>query len=105
MTRLFESLKWDVLCKGIILNVDAQTQKSRSKQLNFFSRAIANGRTVSIHPSSVLFGQKPDCAIYNELVRTSREYMRDLTRIDPLWLPELAPQVSRPGTQFVSREE
>lgn len=58
-----------------------------------FLRAIANGRTVSIHPSSVLFGQAPECVVYNELVRTSRDYMRDLTRIDPAWLPELAPQV------------
>lgn len=85
--------------------MDAQTQKSRNEDLNCFSRAIANGRTVSIHPSSVLFGQKPDCVIYNELVRTSREYMRDLTRIDPLWLPEVAPQVSRPGTRFFSHGE
>ncbi|KAJ6853368.1 pre-mRNA-splicing factor ATP-dependent RNA helicase DEAH10 [Iris pallida] len=55
-------------------------------------RAIASSQNVQIHPSSVLFRTKPDCIIFNELVRTNQNYVRNLTRIDPLWLPELAPQ-------------
>ncbi|KAJ3695365.1 hypothetical protein LUZ60_000742 [Juncus effusus] len=55
-------------------------------------RAMASGQSVQIHPSSVLFRTKPDCIIFNELVRTNQNYVRNLTRIDPLWLPELAPQ-------------
>lgn len=31
------------------------------------------------------------CRRYTELVVTTREYMRCVTRIDPLWLPELVP--------------
>lgn len=58
-------------------------------------RTEASGQTVSLHPSSVLLGSKPECVLYNELVHTSRLYIRDLTRIDPLWLPELAPQFYR----------
>ncbi|KAJ6825484.1 pre-mRNA-splicing factor ATP-dependent RNA helicase DEAH10 [Iris pallida] len=55
-------------------------------------RAIASSQNVQIHPSSVLFRTKPDCIIFNELVRTNQNYVRNLTRVDPLWLPELAPQ-------------
>ncbi|KAJ0987450.1 hypothetical protein J5N97_005806 [Dioscorea zingiberensis] len=62
------------------------------KQPDGMYRAIASGQTVQIHPSSVLFRSKPECIIFNELVRTNHNYIRNLTRIDPLWLPELAPQ-------------
>eukprot|EP01018_Ginkgo_biloba_P026806 Gb_11931 [translate_table: standard] len=62
------------------------------KQPDGTYRAMANGQKVSIHPSSVLFGKKPDCIIFNELVRTNHNYVRNVTQIDPLWLAELAPQ-------------
>ncbi|KAM0952992.1 putative RNA helicase [Dioscorea sansibarensis] len=62
------------------------------KQPDGMYRALASGQTVQIHPSSVLFRSKPECIIFNELVRTNHNYVRNLTRIDPLWLPELAPQ-------------
>ncbi|KAG8093754.1 hypothetical protein GUJ93_ZPchr0012g21349 [Zizania palustris] len=55
-------------------------------------RALATGQSVHIHPSSGLFRTKPDCVVFNELVRTSQNYVKNLTRIDPLWLAELAPQ-------------
>lgn len=55
-------------------------------------RALATGQSVQMHPSSVLFRTKPDCVIFNELVRTTQNYVKNLTRIDPLWLAELAPQ-------------
>nr|CAB3469849.1 unnamed protein product [Digitaria exilis] len=55
-------------------------------------RALATSQSVQIHPSSVLFRTKPDCVIFNELVRTTQNYVKNLTRIDPLWLAELAPQ-------------
>lgn len=55
-------------------------------------RAMSSGQVVSIHPSSVLFGKKPDCLIFNELVCTTRHYIRNVTRIDSVWLPESASQ-------------
>ncbi|XP_030547156.1 pre-mRNA-splicing factor ATP-dependent RNA helicase DEAH10 isoform X2 [Rhodamnia argentea] len=55
-------------------------------------RALASGQVVQIHPSSVLFRTKPECIIFNELVQTNHKYIRNITRIDYLWLAELAPQ-------------
>ncbi|XP_031499908.1 pre-mRNA-splicing factor ATP-dependent RNA helicase DEAH10-like isoform X2 [Nymphaea colorata] len=55
-------------------------------------KALASSLTVKIHPSSALFGTKPECIVFNELVQTQQKYVRNTTRIDPLWLTELAPK-------------
>jgi len=44
-----------------------------------------------VHPGSVLFRARPACVVYVSAVRTGKEYMRDVTSVDPEWLPELAP--------------
>ncbi|XP_059828909.1 ATP-dependent RNA helicase DHX33 [Hypanus sabinus] len=50
---------------------------------------------VAIHPSSVLFHFKPSYVLYNELLHTSKCYMRDLCVVDPEWLYEAAPEYFR----------
>ncbi|KAK0591970.1 hypothetical protein LWI29_011034 [Acer saccharum] len=40
----------------------------------------------------VLFFREPDWVIYHELVMTTKEYMREVTVVDPKWLVELAPR-------------
>uniref|UniRef100_W5M4F0 RNA helicase n=1 Tax=Lepisosteus oculatus TaxID=7918 RepID=W5M4F0_LEPOC len=50
---------------------------------------------VAIHPSSVLFQAKPACVVFNELLHTSKCYMRDLCLVDPDWLHEAAPEYFR----------
>lgn len=54
-------------------------------------RALASGQVVQIHPTSVLHQSKLECVIFDELVQTSQKYIRNTTRIDYLWLTELAP--------------
>jgi len=41
-----------------------------------------------------MFGRSPapDCILYNELVRTSKLYVRDVSVVEPSWLSELAPR-------------
>ena len=46
---------------------------------------------MALHPGSVLCGKKAECVVFNELVRTTRQYARDITVVDPSWLPEIAP--------------
>ncbi|KAF9613219.1 hypothetical protein IFM89_006320 [Coptis chinensis] len=57
------------------------------KQPDGSYRVRASGQIVRIHPSSVLFRTKADCIIFNELVRTNDDYIRNITMIDQLWLP------------------
>ena len=52
---------------------------------------INGKKQVNIHPSSALFQYKPSCVIYNELVQTSKCYIRDLCVVDQEWLTDLAP--------------
>lgn len=62
------------------------------KQPDGVYRVYRSGQMAQIHPSSVLFRSKPECIIFKELVQTTQSYVRNVTRIDPLWLSELAPQ-------------
>ncbi|KAJ6845430.1 putative pre-mRNA-splicing factor ATP-dependent RNA helicase DEAH5 [Iris pallida] len=55
-------------------------------------RTLVENQPVYIHPSSALFQRQPDWVIYNDLVMTTKEYMREVTVIDPKWLVELAPR-------------
>ncbi|XP_046342220.2 ATP-dependent RNA helicase DHX8-like [Haliotis rufescens] len=53
-------------------------------------RTIVDSQVVYIHPSSALFNRQPDWVVYHELVLTTKEYMREVTAIDPKWLVEFA---------------
>ncbi|KAL7167887.1 hypothetical protein ACSBR2_038344 [Camellia fascicularis] len=55
-------------------------------------RTLVENQPVYIHPSSSLFQRQPDWVIYHELVMTTKEYMREVTVVDPKWLVELAPR-------------
>ena len=52
-----------------------------------------SNQSAYIHPSSVLIGQNPPpkFVLYNELVLTTKEFMRSVMPIKPEWLLEVAP--------------
>ncbi|CAG2103964.1 unnamed protein product [Medioppia subpectinata] len=54
-------------------------------------RTLVDSQVVYIHPSSSLFNRQPEWVVYHELVLTTKEYMREVTTIDPKWLVEFAP--------------
>ncbi|XP_034697917.1 probable pre-mRNA-splicing factor ATP-dependent RNA helicase DEAH9 isoform X1 [Vitis riparia] len=58
-------------------------------------KTIRSAQEVYIHPSSVLFRVNPKWIIYNSLVSTDRQYMRNVISIDPSWLMEAAPHFYR----------
>jgi ATP-dependent RNA helicase DHX8/PRP22 len=53
-------------------------------------RTLVDGQVVYIHPSSAVFNRQPEWVVYHELVLTTKEYMREVTTIDPKWLVEFA---------------
>ncbi|KAL5715520.1 RNA helicase [Ranunculus cassubicifolius] len=55
-------------------------------------KTLVGSQPVYVHPSSSLFQRQPDWVIYHELVMTTKEYMREVTVVDPKWLVELAPR-------------
>ncbi|TNN64759.1 putative ATP-dependent RNA helicase DHX33 [Liparis tanakae] len=54
--------------------------------------ALDTHQPVAIHPSSVLFQAKPAYVVFNELLHTTRCYMRDLCLVDADWLMDAAPE-------------
>ncbi|KAF9513871.1 hypothetical protein BS47DRAFT_1295708 [Hydnum rufescens UP504] len=52
---------------------------------------IRTGLPTHLHPTSALYGlgYTPTYVIYHELIMTSKEYMTQVTAIDPYWLAEL----------------
>ncbi|XP_054530334.1 probable ATP-dependent RNA helicase DHX35 isoform X4 [Pan troglodytes] len=64
-------------------------------------RTIRDDHELHIHPASVLYAEKPPrWVIYNEVIQTSKYYMRDVTAIESAWLLELAPHFYQQGTSL-----
>lgn len=54
-------------------------------------RTLVDAQVAAIHPSSALFHRQPEWVVFHEVVQTTKEYMREVTTIDPKWLVEFAP--------------
>lgn len=80
-------LRQAVAC-GMFLNA-AELQRDNTY------KTLGSGQKVHIHPSSCLFQCKPAYVVYNELVHTSKCYIRDLCVVDPEWLHQAAPEYFR----------
>lgn len=52
-------------------------------------RTIVGNQTVSIHPSSGLFGKKVEAIMYNEFVFTNRSYARGVSVVQMDWIGQL----------------
>lgn len=80
---------WDkvrlALCAGFFTHV-----ARKDPQDNGY-RTLVDNQQVFMHPSSSLFPRPPEWVLYHELVLTTREYMREVTAIDPKWLVKVAP--------------
>ncbi|CEF70386.1 ATP-dependent RNA helicase DHX8 [Strongyloides ratti] len=76
------------ICSGFFRN-----SAKRDPQEGY--RTLTDGQNVYLHPSSSLFQQQSEWVVYHELVMTTKEYMREVTAIDPKWLVEYAPSFFR----------
>ncbi|RNA11852.1 ATP-dependent RNA helicase DHX33 [Brachionus plicatilis] len=72
------------LISGFFMNA-AEYQKENEY------KTMTSRQTVLIHPSSVLFNSKPACVLFNEIVKTNKTYMRDVSVISSNWLMETNP--------------
>ena len=70
-------------------------------------KTVRGDHELKIHPSSVLYTirKSPQFLVYNDVVHTSEELMRDLLVVDKHWLHELAPQYFEYGTERQIREK
>jgi len=88
---------FDVIRKAIAAGYFHQA--ARVKGIGEFVN-IRSGLPTHLHPTSALYGlgYTPSYVIYHELILTSKEYMTQVTAVDPYWLAEL-------GSVFYSVKE
>jgi len=65
--------------------------KSAELQRDGVYMTLIQKQEVRIHPSSVLFNLKPAFVIFNEVMETSKRYMRHISVVDPAWLVDASP--------------
>ena len=63
-------------------------------------KTVVEQQPVHIYPGSSLFHHQPDWVVYHELVLTTKEYMREVTAVDPKWLVQLAPSFFKEADPF-----
>ncbi|KAF7317971.1 hypothetical protein MKEN_00885500 [Mycena kentingensis (nom. inval.)] len=97
MTLISAGTDFDLLRKAIAAGYFHQA--ARAKGIGEFVN-IRSGLPCHLHPTSALYGlgYTPPYVVYHELILTSKEYMTQVTAIDPYWLAEL-------GSVFYSVKE
>ncbi|KAH8552048.1 P-loop containing nucleoside triphosphate hydrolase protein [Umbelopsis sp. PMI_123] len=55
-------------------------------------KSVLGGQTISIHPGSSMFGKRVEAIMYNELVFTTKQYVRGVSSVQAAWLPMAAPK-------------
>ncbi|CEP08311.1 hypothetical protein [Parasitella parasitica] len=55
-------------------------------------KSVAGSQLVKIHPGSAMFGKRVEGIVYNELVFTTKHYVRGVSAIQSAWLPLAAPK-------------
>lgn len=78
------------LCSGFFRN-------SARKDAQEGYKTLVEGTPVYMHPSSALFGKPAEHVIYDTLIMTTKEYMHNITAIEPKWLVECAPRFFKVG--------
>ncbi|WFD30819.1 RNA helicase [Malassezia sp. CBS 17886] len=77
------------ICSGFFRNAAKKDPQEGYKSL------AESGGNVYLHPSSALFNRPAEYVVYHEVVMTTKEYMREVTAIEPKWLIEVAPRFFR----------
>uniref|UniRef100_A0A673CBR6 RNA helicase n=1 Tax=Sphaeramia orbicularis TaxID=375764 RepID=A0A673CBR6_9TELE len=57
---------------------------------------------VFIHPNSALFKTLPEFVVYQEIMETTKMYMRGVSAVEAEWIPRLLPQYSHFGSPLES---
>ncbi|XP_070574993.1 probable ATP-dependent RNA helicase DHX35 [Ptychodera flava] len=87
----------DVICRCIVAGFFANAARLHPSGSY---RTVRDDFTLHIHPTSVLYPEKPPkWVVFNEVLQTNKDYMRDVTVIEASWLYELAPHYYQYGTE------
>ena len=63
---------------------------------NGIYKTTKSNYSAMLHPSSYMFKEQSRWVLYNEIVLTTREFMRNVSEIEDRWLLEVAPHYINP---------
>eukprot|EP01147_Barroeca_monosierra_P005417 gene5417-8882_t len=92
--------------KGIIRCITAGLFPNAARyHMDGTYRSVRTDANMAIHPSSVVYTMKPPpYIVFNDVVLTSENFMRDITVVDPSYLAELAPHYYQYNAEMQSSE-
>ncbi|XP_040272163.1 probable ATP-dependent RNA helicase DHX37 isoform X1 [Bufo bufo] len=114
------------LCPDVSIFLDSKMQPPSESQVNYLRQIVMSGLgdhiarrirpeellddawrnayktplledPVFIHPNSSLFKQLPDFVVFQEILETTKMYMKGVSSIEPEWIPALLPQYCHYG--------
>ncbi|KAG9487606.1 probable ATP-dependent RNA helicase DHX37 isoform X2 [Eleutherodactylus coqui] len=114
------------LCPGVSIFLDSKMQPPTESQVHYLRQIVMSGfgdhiarriqpeelldekwrngyktplleDPVFIHPNSSLFRQLPDFVVFQEILETTKMYMKGVSSIEPEWIPALLPQYCHYG--------
>lgn len=86
------------LLKGFFLNV-------AQKQIDGSYKSLRTNITLHLHPTSVLYTIMPEFVFYSDVVTSTKNYIKDASKIDKSWIMEIADNYYVDKAQQVIREK
>lgn len=74
-------------------------RNAAKKDPNEGYKTLVEGTPVYLHPSSALWQRPPEWCIYFSLILTTKEYMHNITAVEPKWLTQVAPSLFKVADQ------
>ena len=69
---------------------------------NGIYKTTKSNYSAMLHPASYMFKEQSRWVFYNEIVLTTREFMRNVSEIEDRWLLEVAPHYINPCLLYTS---
>lgn len=77
--------------EGIIKSIASGQIQNLCQRNRFGNYSSQKADRITIHPGSMFFNRQPLLIIATEIMETTKIFARNITEINPDWLPEIAP--------------
>ncbi|XP_071946608.1 probable ATP-dependent RNA helicase DHX37 [Antedon mediterranea] len=83
----------EIVLSGLGNHVARLMPDSQEREAKNAYQCVGIEGAIFIHPDSVLFSKLPEFLVYQEIIETTKPYMKGVIAIEPGWLAMLLPQL------------